>query len=102
MTTLIEALLILLVGAVIALMVVLAYMIFHLALHFNQAYDMNYFLPALFGLILGHLTKRLINWLGIDDYSIKLNNVFSEITSLNLLSWSFINLNFPEALIFSI
>ncbi len=37
---------------------------------------MYYFLPALFGLILGHLTKRLINWLGIDDYSIKLNNIF--------------------------
>ena len=63
---------------------------------------MNYFLPALFGLILGHLTKRLINWLGIDDYSIKLNNIFLELMGASIVTWSFINLNFPEALIFSI
>ena len=56
----------------------------------------------LFGLFLGNLVKRLVNWLSIENYVMSNRNIFLEVVGVAMVSWGFLNLNMPEALVFSV
>ena len=56
----------------------------------------------LFGLFLGNLVKRLINWLSIENYVMSNRNIFLELVGVAMVTWGFLNLSMPEALVFSV
>ena len=54
------------------------------------------------GMILGYVVKRMVNWLKIDSYVMNSKNFFLEVVGASLITWSALNLDAPEAVIFSI
>ena len=54
------------------------------------------------GMILGYVVKRMVNWLSIDSYVMNSKNFFLEVVGASLITWSALNLDAPEAVIFSI
>ena len=54
------------------------------------------------GMILGYVVKRMVNWLKIDSYVMNSKNFFLEAVGASLITWSALNLDAPEAVIFSI
>ena len=54
------------------------------------------------GMILGYVVKRMVNWLSIDSYVMNSKNFFLEAVGASLITWSALNLDAPEAVIFSI
>ena len=54
------------------------------------------------GMILGYIVKQMVNWLKIDSYVMNNKNFFLEVVGGSLISWSALNLDAPEAVIFSI
>mgnify|MGYP003323973334 FL=1 len=54
------------------------------------------------GMILGYVVKQMVNWLKIDSYVMNNKNFFLEVVGASLITWSALNLNAPEAVIFSI
>ena len=54
------------------------------------------------GIILGYVVKRMVNWLKIDSYVMNNKNFFLEVVGASLITWSALNLDAPEAVIFSI
>ena len=54
------------------------------------------------GIILGYVVKRMVNWLRIDSYVMNSKNFFLEAVGASLITWSALNLDVPEAVIFSI
>ena len=56
----------------------------------------------LFGLFLGNLVKRLVNWLSIENYVMSNRNIFLELVGVAMVTWGFLNLSMPEALVFSV
>ena len=54
------------------------------------------------GIILGYVVKRMVNWLSIDSYVMNSKNFFLEAVGASLITWSALNLDAPEAVIFSI
>jgi len=54
------------------------------------------------GCFLGYVLKVAINWLKIDNYSIKKNNYFLEFICGALSLWSYLNIPLYEAFIFSL
>ena len=54
------------------------------------------------GIILGYVVKRMVNWLRIDSYVMNSKNFFLEAVGASLITWSALNLDAPEAVIFSI
>ena len=90
MTTLIEPLLILMVGAVIALMVVLTYLpVFHLGSALQSGYNMELTLPIFGGIIAGYAVRRIINWLSIDGYVVSSKDPSIELIGVASWSWHF-------------
>ena len=55
----------------------------------------------LFGLVLGLIVKKLVNWLSIDNYKIQIKNPTLEVTNIISATWAFYHLQVNEALIFS-
>jgi len=62
---------------------------------------MSISVPIFVGIATGFTTKRIINWLSIDDFKLKSNNFFLELTSIFGSLWAFTHLGIIEALIFS-
>ena len=62
---------------------------------------MNFLLAICFGVLTGATIKISINWLDIDDYSIKNNNFFLEIFCTLPWLWSIHSLPLFEAVVFS-
>jgi len=56
----------------------------------------------LFGLFLGNSVKRLVNWLSIENYVMSNRNIFLELVGVAMVTWGFLNLSMPEALVFSV
>ena len=54
------------------------------------------------GMILGYIVKQMVNWLKIDSYVMNNKNFFLEVVGASLVTWSALNLDAPEAVIFSI
>ena len=54
------------------------------------------------GMILGYVVKQMVNWLKIDSYVMNNKNFFLEVVGASLITWSALNLDAPEAVIFSI
>ena len=61
---------------------------------------MDLFIPIILGLISGFIIKQIINWLAIDNFVIKRNNIILEIINSFAWIWSFSNLNYQEAILF--
>ena len=53
-------------------------------------------------MILGYIVKQMVNWLKIDSYLMNNKNFFLEVVGASLVTWSALNLDAPEAVIFSI
>ena len=54
------------------------------------------------GMILGYVVKQMVNWLKIDSYVMNSKNFILEVVGASLITWSALNLDGPEAVIFSI
>jgi len=54
------------------------------------------------GLALGYMVKLVVNWLAIDGYLMSKGNLFLEVFGAGMVTWSAVNLEMPEAIIFSI
>ena len=54
------------------------------------------------GLALGYMVKLAVNWLAIDGYLMNKGNLFLEVFGAGMVTWSAVNLEIPEAIIFSI
>ena len=54
------------------------------------------------GMILGYVVKQMVNWLKIDSYVMNSKNFILEVVGASLITWSALNLDAPEAVIFSI
>ena len=54
------------------------------------------------GLALGYMVKLAVNWLAIDGYVMNKGNFFLEVFGAGMVTWSAVNLEMPEAIIFSI
>ena len=54
------------------------------------------------GMILGYIVKQMVNWLKIDSYVMNNKNFFLEVVGASLITWSALNLDASEAVIFSI
>lgn len=54
------------------------------------------------GLALGYMVKLAVNWLAIDGYVMSKRNFFLEVFGAGMVTWSAVNLDMPEAIIFSI
>ncbi|MDP6168491.1 MAG: A24 family peptidase [Candidatus Marinimicrobia bacterium] len=63
---------------------------------------MEILIPILFGLILGNAVKRLVNWLAIEDYIMSNRNIFLEVVGMAIVTWGSLNLDMPEAIVFSV
>lgn len=63
---------------------------------------MEILIPILFGLILGNAVKRLVNWLAIEDYIMSNRNIFLEVEGMVIVTWGSLNLDMPEAIVFSV
>ena len=63
---------------------------------------MEILIPILFGLILGNAVKRLVNWLAIEDYIMSNRNIFLEVVGMVIVTWGSLNLDMPEAIVFSV
>ena len=61
---------------------------------------MNILFLLLFGFLFGFLIKKVVNWLSINNYRIKIKNPILEILNSLAWSWAFSNLTFYDALIF--
>ena len=63
---------------------------------------MGYLLPISAGFLSGYLLKILINWIDIDNFKIKNNNLVLELICPAPWIWSFLNLSLFDAVIFSV
>jgi prepilin signal peptidase PulO-like enzyme (type II secretory pathway) len=63
---------------------------------------MEILIPILFGFTLGNAVKRLVNWLSIENYIMSNRNIFLEMVGMAIVTWGSLNLNMPEAFVFSV
>ena len=63
---------------------------------------MDYLIPISFGFFAGYLLKILINWIDIENYTIKDKNFALELICPAPWIWSFLNLSLFDAVIFSV
>ena len=61
---------------------------------------MNILFLLLFGFLFGFLIKKVVNWLSINNYRLKIKNPILEILNGLAWAWAFSNLTFNDALIF--
>jgi len=62
---------------------------------------MNLVLASICGAAFGNVVKQIINWVDVDQFSIKQTNIFLEGASGLLWLWGFYNLPIEEAILFS-
>jgi len=55
-----------------------------------------------FGICFGHIAKRIINWIEIDNFTLNHENISLELLSILISVWSFINLDLIEAIPFGL
>tara|TARA_Y100001970_G_scaffold63041_1_gene80613 strand:- start:3532 stop:4176 length:645 start_codon:yes stop_codon:yes gene_type:complete len=61
---------------------------------------MEFLMIFVIGSVLGHFSKRLINWLDINNYKLDKKNIICEFIGGLSSFWAFSNLDKPEAMVF--
>ena len=56
----------------------------------------------IFGFIFGFISKKIINWVKVEDFSLNNKNLVIEGLSIIISLWSFYNLDLMEAIPFSL
>ena len=60
------------------------------------------FFGIIFGFCVGHIAKKIINWIKIDSFTLGIKNISLELLSILISVWSFLNLDLVQAIPFAL